>query len=259
MRGKVSPRSTDTTVEGGLPRPALQYLLQSPAGPKAGYYSAPRPCLPITVRVSIPSRPESRLLRPEQRAMRAGRGYGFNPQPARKPAATRPTRARRRSGRGFNPQPARKPAATPDDEEGRAGVDVSIPSRPESRLLLSLRDSTLPATRFQSPVGPKAGCYAQTLVNQPADDEVSIPSRPESRLLLDRTRHRRIAMRVSIPSRPESRLLHVQPHLRQRGHAVSIPSRPESRLLRARRRDPALSGGGFNPQSARKPAATPSS
>jgi hypothetical protein len=96
--------------------------------------------------------------------------YGFNPQPARRPAATRSARSSARLAASFNPQPARRPAAT-------------TPLSPAQKAL----------QRFQSSAGPKAGCNPRraTVAQDEAGVLVSILSRPEGRLqLLYRHAHR---------------------------------------------------------------------
>ena len=58
----------------------------------------------------------------------------FNPHPARKPDATFKRLGNGQAGRGFNPHPARKPDATLASQVSHMHQDVSILTRPESRM-----------------------------------------------------------------------------------------------------------------------------
>ena len=204
---------------------------QSTAGPKTG---CTPPCRP-----TCPCRP-------------AG---GFNPQPARRPAApwedfqfdplfsvsihSRPEDRLHRGGRAgrdpastrFNPQPARRPAAPAGRPCGTIAAPCFNP-QPARRPAAPWRGASSSNTScvFQSTAGPKTGCTVRAPCCVRAATEVSIHSRPEDRL------HRRVDRagvqddRVSIHSRPEDRLHRLDEGDLPGDAWVSIHSRPEDRL-----------------------------
>ena len=82
---------------------------QSTAGPKTGCTRG-MPIIPLASRGFNPQ-PARRPAAPRSISTRAGRASCFNPQPARRPAAPRGSSTACRGRKSFNPQPARRPAA----------------------------------------------------------------------------------------------------------------------------------------------------
>ncbi len=144
----------------------VTYGFQSPPSPKAGSYGIV--IMAITVCM------------------------GFNPLPARRPGATRPSQTAptpypfqsppspkagsypvsvswRISSAGFNPLPARRPGATYSQGRRRGLTDVSIPSQPEGRELPVPVGLCVRGSGFQSPPSPKAGSYLRWLKSLETD------------------------------------------------------------------------------------------
>ncbi len=178
---------------------------QSSPGPKAGCNVVPDSIIPLGGKVSILTRPESRmqrfpfcrcdpfftvsiLTRPESRMQLYSSGVeptislGFNPHPARKPDATSNTVEKRLRCGCFNPHPARKPDATAMHRGEMTDQQVSILTRPESRMQLHSGEIKVLTTVFQSSPGPKAGCNRVKNFGVGGDMYVSILTRPESRM-----------------------------------------------------------------------------
>ena len=178
---------------------------QSSAGRKAGC-DPTAPALALrTPRVSILSRPGSRLRHPVSLRHQQPRAVSILSRPGSRlrrdigsGGRTAPmfqSSAGREAGcdlhrrdcpsprSGFNPQPAGKPAAT----RARSSVTtrilpVSILSRPGSRLRPLVSDIDLPLPSFQSSAGREAGCDLPVVRLHTAANSVSILSRPGSRL-----------------------------------------------------------------------------
>ncbi len=235
---------------------------QSSPGPKAGCYTTATPEQFNAFAVSILTRPESRMLL-AQMSLQHLTHIGFNPHPARKPDATAlQQRWHDDARRCFNPHPARKPDATIAWLSGwivqflfqsspgpKAGCycckachqgrirQVSILTRPESRMLLAHTCYTASELRFQSSPGPKAGCYASFDEVYRVQSIVSILTRPESRMLrLDYVTGPPITDRFQSSPGPKAGCYCVGPTGKNENNGVSILTRPESRMLPPRRR-----------------------
>ncbi len=83
----------------------------------------------------------------------------FQSSPGPKAGCYHNQRARKMAIRGFNPHPARKPDATHLRSKFKLTQEVSILTRPESRMLRVNNKRAIGSCRFQSSPGPKAGCY----------------------------------------------------------------------------------------------------
>ncbi len=200
-------RKPDATPNCRLVVSSMQ-MFQSSPGPKAGCYAIALLGSSIRRCVSILTRPESRMLR-QALTKPSPIGSSFNPHPARKPDATIISTLIVVIRMSFNPHPARKPDATIDQTPTGSTSEVSILTRPESRMLPATRQKkaahesvsilTRPESRmlrvtitgfyllqkFQSSPGPKAGCYNDVLPVERRGIQVSILTRPESRMLPD--------------------------------------------------------------------------
>ena len=135
----------------------LYARFQSTAGPKTGCNMCGHASQTPLRFVSIHSRSEDRLQRGWPRRSAAARIVSIHSRPEDRlqrwcPAQAAGLRA------GFNPQPARRPAATRCPPPGGAVLRVSIHSRPEDRLQLLTWTHNGGPIGFQSTAGPKTGC-----------------------------------------------------------------------------------------------------
>ena len=113
---------------------------------------------------------------------------------------------------GFNPHPSRRTGATNLFLSRTSGNTVSILTRPEGRVQLSLNIPTTAANRFQSSPVPKDGC--NEVINQQLLPRLVFQSSPV----------------------PKDGCNSLQRHERGMGRVVSILTRPEGRVQLGRYR-----------------------
>ena len=158
---------------------------------------------------------------------------GFNPQPARKPAATAPSPTGCPGWWSFNPQPGRKPAATTGFNQYKSG-----------------------GKGFQSTAGPKAGRHRQGQIRRQVRAEFQSTAGPKAGRHPHATTRTANAGGFQSTAGPKAGRHLEALELHVHFLVVSIHSRPESRPPRRDRVADKPPPKSFNPQPARKPAAT---